>query len=130
MTRRNLLDDDAGQLERAGSNRRHLPERRIMNDDERSVDRHAAMSLDRGAERVNAGAGDVSQQQERLLQIGHLLANDGDVQRIAVLDQHMAVAVKHHTARCAEVQRALVIVLRHLGEASMLPDLEVPEADG
>ena len=57
-----------------------------------------------------------------------MLAQDGDVERVAVLDQHAAVAIEHDPARRTQRQRPLVVVLGHLLELRVLGDLEEPEA--
>ena len=59
-----------------------------------------------------------------------MLANDRDVEGVAVLDEHPAGAIEDDAARRAQRQRALVVVLRHLLELGVLDDLEEPEAAG
>ena len=63
------------------------------------------------------------------IEILGVLADDRDVERVAVLDEDLAVAVEEDAARRAQRQRALVVVLRHLLELRVLDDLEEPEAD-
>ena len=59
-----------------------------------------------------------------------VLADDRDAVRVAVLDQHAAVAIEQHAARRAQRERPLVVVLGHLLELRVLHDLQHPEADG
>ena len=48
---------------------------------------------------------------------------------MAVLDEHLPVAVEEDAARRAQRERPLVVVLRHLLELGVLHDLQEPEAD-
>jgi hypothetical protein len=58
-----------------------------------------------------------------------VLADDRNVEGVAVLDEDPAIAIEQHTARRPQGERPLVIVLRHFLEAGVLDDLEEPEAD-
>ena len=69
------------------------------------------------------------EQADRAVHVLGVLADDGDAVRVAVLDQHAAVAIEHHAARRAQRQRPLVVVLGHLLELRVLDDLQHPEAD-
>ena len=74
-------------------------------------------------------ARDLRQPANRAIEILGVLADDGDGERAAVLDEHRAVAIEHHAARRAQRNRALMIVLGELPELLVLDDLEVPEAE-
>ena len=49
-----------------------------------------------------------------------VLADDGDAERVAVLDEHAAVPVEDDAARRAQGERPLVVVLGHLLELRVL----------
>jgi hypothetical protein len=59
-----------------------------------------------------------------------VLADDRDVEGVAVLDEELAGAVVDDAARRAQGQRALVVVLRHFLELGVLNHLEEPETAG
>jgi hypothetical protein len=58
-----------------------------------------------------------------------VLADDGDGERAAILDEYLAVAIEHDAARRAQRDGALVVVLCQLLELLVLNDLQVPEAE-
>jgi hypothetical protein len=59
-----------------------------------------------------------------------VLAEDRDVERAPILDEHAAFAIEDHAARGTQRQCPLMVVLRHLLEPGVLRDLEEPEAAG
>src|SRR6185436_11880954 len=74
-------------------------------------------------------SGHLGQQRHRAIQILGVLADDRDRERVAVLDQHFAVAIEEHAARRPQRKRALVVVLGHLLVLRALNDLNHPETD-
>jgi hypothetical protein len=65
----------------------------------------------------------------RPVEILGVLADDRDAVRPAVVDQNLAVAIEHQTARRSEGKRPLMVVLGHLLELRVLHHLQHPEAD-
>ncbi len=131
LPRRHFLDDDVRKFEIEPSRRErgNLRERRVLDNDDRAVGRLAAVAVDNLLHLGHVQAGHRGQQPDRSIEILGVLADDGNVEGVAVLDQHFAVAVEQHAARRPQRERPLVIVLRHLLEAGVLDDLEEPETD-
>ena len=88
------------------------------------------MALQGGPKLRQRHAGQVGEEGERDIEVLGLLPGKGDVERVAVLDQHAPVAVQHGAARSGQNQGALVIVLGELPVLVVLDDLKPPEADG
>ena len=130
VAHRYLFDHDAGQLERAGGDRGDLGQRGIPHQDDRPVDRVAAMALHDVPQRLLVNVRHVSQQPEREVEILSLLADERNVEGIAVLDEDLSVTVEDHAARRAQLKRSLAVALRHLLERRVLRHLEEPEAHG
>jgi hypothetical protein len=59
-----------------------------------------------------------------------VLANDRDVEGVAIFDEQAAGAIEDDAARGPQGQRPLVVVLRHLLELAELHHLEEPETTG
>jgi hypothetical protein len=125
-----FLDDDVRQLEvePPGRDCRDLRERRIFDDHDRPIAWLPAMTVDDLPHAPLVESGNRRQQPDRAVDILRVLANDGDVERVAVLDENLAVAVEQHAPRRPQGERPLVIVLRHLTVVVVLDDLEEPEA--
>ena len=132
LARRHLLHDDVRQLEvePPGGDRRHLRERRVLDDDDGPVGRLAPVAIDDLAHVPLVHAGHGGQQADRPIEIRRVQPDDRDVERRPVLDEHAAVAVEEHAARRAQRQLALMVVLGHLAELLVLDDLEEPERAG
>src|SRR6476620_4970122 len=75
-------------------------------------------------------ARNLRQQMYGAIEIGRLQADDRDVERRPVLDEHAAVAIEEDAPRRATRELALVVVLRHLAKLLVLDDLEEPERAG
>ena len=71
--------------------------------DDRPVGRLAAMAIDdRRARPFSSRPSTAASSADRAVQILGVLADDRDAVRVAVLDEHLAVAVEHHAARRAQ----------------------------
>ena len=129
---RHFLDDHVGQLEikTARRHRRHLRQRRVLDDENGPVARLAAMAIDHFANDLLLDAGHRRQHANRAVEVLGVFADDRDVEGIAVLDQQAAGAVEDDAPRRAQGQRPLVVVLRHLLELGVLHHLVEPEAAG
>ena len=115
---------------RAREHRGDLLAARVVDHDHRPVSRLVPMARDDVANLVRRHVGHARQQLDRALEILAVLAEDRDVERAPVLDEHAAFAIEDHAARRTQRQRPLVVVLRHLLEPGVLRDLEEPEAAG
>ena len=127
--RRHLLHDDVRQLEPPRRHGGHLGERCIRHDHDRAIRRLSPVTLDDHAHRVFVHAEHAGQHPYRAAEILGVFADDRDAVRVAVLDEHLAVAIEHEPARGAQGKRPLVVVLGHLLELCMLHHLQHPEAD-
>jgi hypothetical protein len=128
---RNFFDPDVGQLEveTAGGDRRDLCQRGILDDDDRPVARLAAVPIDGLLDLLGIEPGHLRQQPHRAIDVLGVLADDGNREGVAILDENLAVTVEHHPPRRSQGERALVIVLGHLLVFGVLNDLQHPEAD-
>ena len=77
----------------------------------------AEMALDDVANVLFGNLNHFREQPNGPIQILAVLAQDRDVEGVAVLDEQPIVTVEHHAARRPQRQQTLVVVLRHLGEA-------------
>ena len=109
--------------------RDELLERRVLDEDDRTVGRLAAAAVHGFAQLRLVGAGRLRQHVQRLIEILGLLADQRDVEAVLVLDQDPAVAIEQHAARRRQRQPPQVVVLGHLAELFVLRDLEDPEPD-
>ena len=131
LPRRHFFDLDIRQLgvEAPRQHGRHLRERRVVHNHDWTVGRFTAMALDDIVHVLRIEAGDLGKHADRPVEILGVLADDGDGERAAVFDQDFAVAIEHDTARRAQRDGALVVVLGQLLELLVLDDLQVPEAE-
>ena len=131
LPRRHFFDLDIRQLgvEAPRQHGRHLRERRVVHNHDWTVGRFTAMALDDIVHVLRIEAGDLGKHADRPVEILGVLADDGDGERAAVFDQDLAVAIEHDTARRAQRDGALVVVLGQLLELLVLDDLQVPEAE-
>ncbi len=88
------------------------------------------MAVDGVVHLLRIEARDLRQHANRPVEVLGVLADDGDGERAAIFDEHLAVAIEHHAARRAQGDRALMVVLGELLELLVLDDLQVPEAEG
>jgi hypothetical protein len=128
---RHALNDDAWQfeVEPPREHGAHLVQRRIVDDDDRTVARLVAVPVDRVSDGLLVNARRGGQHGNRLVDIAAVLAQDRDSVSVAVLDHEPLLPVEEHAPRRPERQPALVVVLRHVSVDRVLDDLDVPEAD-
>jgi hypothetical protein len=84
---------------------------------------------DDGMHIVDVETGDLRQHADRAIDVLGVLADDGNRERVPIVDEHLAVSVVKHTARRAQRERPLVIVCGHFLVLGVLDDLQEPEAD-
>ena len=130
VPRRHLVHLHVGQLgiKPARQHRGHLPERCILDDDDRLIARVAAMAVHEILDVALVKARHRRQHLDRVIEVLAVLADDGDREGAPIFDQHLHVAVEHDAARRAQRDRALVVVVGQLDELGVLHDLEIPEA--
>ena len=132
LARRHLVNLHVRQLgvELPRQDRRDLRQRRIVHNHDWAIGRLTEMAVDDLLHVFRIEARDLRQNPNRPVEVLGVLADDGDGERTAILDQHLAVAIEHHAARRAQGDRALMVVLGQLVELLVLDDLQVPEAEG
>ena len=124
---RHVLVNDAGQLGLAGRNREPLLARRVLDQDDRPVARLAAPAVHGLVHQRLVSAGRQRQRVQCLIEVLRLFADQRDVERAAVLDEDLAVAIEQHAAWRGQRQPPKMIFLGHLPELLVLHDLEHPE---
>ena len=132
LARRHFLHENIRQfkIEFARAHAGDLRQRGILDDHDRPVAWLAAMPIDDLAHELLFNPGDPRQHADRVIEILGVLAHDGNIERVAVLDEKLAGPVVDDAARRAQGQRPLVAVLRHFLELGVLNDLEKPEPAG
>ena len=87
------------------------------------------MALDDAPHGGIIDAGHLGQQVDRPVEVLDLLPHERDIERVAVLDQHLTVAVEHDPTRRTQRDAALMVILGHLEKPRVLAHLEMPEPD-
>ncbi len=68
------------------------------------------------------------EQANGVVEVLRVLADNRNAVGVAVLDQHLAVAVEDHPARSAQRERALIVVLGQLRVLLVLGHLQAPRS--
>ena len=87
------------------------------------------MPIDDLLDLLGIESGHRRQHPHRAVEILGVLADDRDGEGVAIVDEHLAVAVEQHPARGPQRERPLMVVLRHLLVLRVLGDLQYPETD-
>jgi hypothetical protein len=126
---RHPFNDHVGQLEieAVGDNGGHLADGCVLDHRDRHVARTVAGTAQDLAHGLLVGTGQLREHPDGAVEIGAVLPQDGDVVRVAVLNEDPAVPVEDDTPRRAQRENPLVVVLGQLPVFRVLNDLQVPE---
>ena len=124
------LHDDIRELEveTPGRHGGHLRQRGVLHHDDRPIHGLAPMSGHHVANVRLFDSHHSGEQAHGTIEVLGVLANDGNVERVAILHEGTTLAVEQNAARRSKREHPLMIVLGQLLEARVLDDLEVPEA--
>ena len=132
LARRHFLDEDVGQLEveTPRGDRRHLRQRRVLDDDDRPI-ASARRDGDRRSALTCFGSRPATAASSRMVRSRSLVCSRTIemLKELRFSTSTLPLRSNIDAARRAQRKRPLVVVLRHLLELGVLDDLEEPEAD-